>query len=480
VHRSTWPARIGLPLLVTIAAGAFAAPAQAATAGTAAVTGTTKVQYKAGKGKQNKVVVTRSGNTITIDDKVTVKPGKGCKAVKGDKTKVRCTTKRTPTRVGIYTYDRNDTVVNKTGLAMTADGGTGNDTLTGGPRGDSLRGDSGADRLYGLAGSDGLDGEEGNDRLYGADGNDHLDGSTGNDTLYGGNDHDYLTGMAGNDKEYGGAGVDLFWETSDPSGPDADLLSGGSGSDTVAYTSRSRSVTADADGVRGDDGARNEHDTIGTDVEVLSGGDGADRLVGTNRADVLVGARGNDTLIGGGGNDVLAGEQGRDHLNGGAGNDTLAGDDAAYGTPVADVLIGGSGRDKVSYSDYTKPVTVDLDGAARDDGQAGEHDTVGADVEDLDGGAGSDRLTGNAAANTIYPGGGNNIVHGGPGNDIIEGGDGRDRFYGEAGDDELSGQDDGQSDFADLLDGGANATAAGDICQAQLNDTAVNCERDRP
>ena len=56
-------------------------------------------------------------------------------------------------------------------------------------------------------------------------------------------------------------------------------------------------------------------------------------------------------------------------------------------------------------------------------------------------------------------------MHGGAGNDVIEGGDGRDRFYGDAGDDELSGADDGQSDVADLLDGGANATAAGDICQ---------------
>jgi hypothetical protein len=38
------------------------------------------------------VVITRSGNTITIDDRVAISAGKGCKKVKGDKTKVICTT----------------------------------------------------------------------------------------------------------------------------------------------------------------------------------------------------------------------------------------------------------------------------------------------------------------------------------------------------------------------------------------------------
>ena len=48
----------------------------------------------------------------------------------------------------MFTYDRNDSVVNKTGLGMTADGGTGDDKLYGGPAKDDLRGDSGNDRLY--------------------------------------------------------------------------------------------------------------------------------------------------------------------------------------------------------------------------------------------------------------------------------------------------------------------------------------------
>jgi hypothetical protein len=55
----------------------------------------TKVVVKAGSNQTNKVVITRSGRTVTVDDVVALKPGKGCRKI--DKTKVRCTTARTPT-----------------------------------------------------------------------------------------------------------------------------------------------------------------------------------------------------------------------------------------------------------------------------------------------------------------------------------------------------------------------------------------------
>lgn len=322
----------GAALLTMLSTGVLAAPAQAATAGVATVVESTKVRYKAAKGKQNRVVVTRSGNTITVDDKVAVKAGKGCRAVKGDKTRVRCTTKKAPTRIRVYTFDRNDSVVNRTGLGMTADGGTGADTLTGGPRSDTLRGGSGADKLYGLGGTDWMTGSDGNDRLDGGDGDDSLDGGFGNDTLVGRNGHDQLLGMDGNDKEYGGAGPDTFDQAYDPSLPDADLFAGGSGEDTVTYISRARAVIADNDGAKGDDGAKNEHDSIGTDVENIDGGDGNDRLTGNSARNVLRGLGGNDTLIGGGGDDALDGGTGKDHLNGGAGDDSLFGDDS-FGAP---------------------------------------------------------------------------------------------------------------------------------------------------
>jgi Ca2+-binding RTX toxin-like protein len=380
MSRSAWLTRVGVVLLAAGAVGWPAAPSLAAgTTGVASVYDVTKVKYSAGNNKTNSVVVTRSGNTITFNDRVKIKAGTGCKAVKGDSTKVKCTTKKAPTRVYVYLKDRDDSVVNNTGLSMTADGGTGNDSLTGGSRADTLRGQEGNDRLYGLAGNDVLDGYTGNDMLAGGDGNDSLTGWWGNDTLYGGNGDDTLQGLDGNDKEYGGAGADS-----------------------------------------------------------LFGGNGSDRL------------------------------------EGGAGDDALSGDDPRDGAVSADVMLGGPGRDQVNYQWYSKPVTVDLDGAARDDGQSGEHDTVGADVEDIAGGSGSDRLTGNAAANDITGWNGNDVIHGLGGDDVLDGLGGRDTVYGDAGDDLIFGQD--SPEAADRLDGGDNATA-GDECQPGTADTVVNCER---
>jgi serralysin len=76
----------------------------------------------------NRVVITRKGNVVTVDDRVEVKAGKGGKAVKGDKAKVRCTVKKGPTRVNVWLHDRNDSVENNSGLY----GGAGSDDLSAG------------------------------------------------------------------------------------------------------------------------------------------------------------------------------------------------------------------------------------------------------------------------------------------------------------------------------------------------------------
>ncbi|MBO3739531.1 calcium-binding protein [Actinoplanes flavus] len=356
MRRST---RFGAVLFTSLLGGlVVAVPAEAAAAGNARVSGT-RVLYTAAKGAQNRVVVTRSGNRITVDDRVAVKAGAGCKAVKGDRTRVVCRTTTAPTRIRIATGDRVDTIVNRTGLGMTADGGTGGDTIRGGPGADILRGGSGADRIHG----------------YGGD----------------------------------------------------DLIYGGTGGDS------------------------------------LNGGAGRDGILGE---------RGNDVLLGSSGDDFLSGELGSDRIDGGSGNDSLRGDEPGLGEPTADVIRGGPGRDSVIYSTYRNGVTVDLDGSARDDGQAGEHDTVGADVEDVYTGDGDDRLTGNASANRFDSGMGDDVLRGGAGDDVLIGLEGRDRIYGEAGDDEI-----GEWDLdADLLDGGSHVTL-GDRCIVSGPDTTVGCER---
>ncbi|MBG0568171.1 calcium-binding protein [Actinoplanes aureus] len=356
------PAAGGIAVLTLAAVAAVTSPAQAAGTGVASVTAATKVQYKAASGKQNKVVITRSGNTITIDDKVAVTAGKGCKKVNGDKTKVRCATATVPSRVTIYTEDRNDVIVNDSDIRMSAFSGSGNDTITGGLLGDKIQAGSGNDKA---------DGRSGKDTLW---------GMTGHDTLRGGIGDDQLFGFEGNDKLYGDAGAD-----------------------------------------------------------------------------------------------ILEGGLGRDHLDGGADHDLLRGDEPRRAL-AADVLLGGPGTDIVSYAGYTKRVVVDTDGVKGDDGQAGEHDTVGTDVESIFGGSGNDRIVGNAGNGSFSGGEGNDVIYGGAGVDSINGGDGKDKIYGGADDDYLDGGD-YETQVADLLDGGSNTSYGGDHCQKAKKDTLIGCEK---
>lgn len=331
MSRSLWPARAGVLLLPIFSGGILAVPAFAASAGVASVSGLTKVVYKAGSGRVNKVVVTRSGRVIIIDDRVAIKAGKGCKRIAGDKTKVRCTTSKTPTRVLVYLHDRDDSVVNKSSLGLTADGGSGNDRLTGGSLGDSLRGGSGNDRLWG---------GDGKDLLAGGDGSDQLDAGAGADTLDGGAGNDHLDGAAGPDRLQGGAGNDDMIGDDDPAKTSADVIYGGPGTDWVTYWYVNRAVTIDLDGSVRDDGQAGEHDTVGADVENAMGGPGRDYLTGNSRANWLYGSDGDDVAHGGGGDDYIDGGAGRDYLYGELGDDFLV-DIDSYSTDPVDTLDGG-------------------------------------------------------------------------------------------------------------------------------------------
>ncbi|MFI5936283.1 calcium-binding protein [Actinoplanes sp. NPDC051494] len=388
--RKLWSYRAGIASLIIISAGSVAGPAPAAASAGYATANSTKVTFTADHKAKNNVVVTRSGRIVTIDDRVAVKPGKGCKQVKGDKTRVRCTTTKAPTLVTIKLYDKNDTVVNKSDLKMNAEGGSGSDKLVGGPKADVLDGD------------DICDPSPGNDKIYGNGGNDRIDAGDG-----------------------------------------ADYVSGGDGNDQIV---------ADSDCV-------NARDRSGNDV--LHGNNGNDYLYGDNGADKLYGENGNDHLVGG---------AGADRIVGGAGNDQLSGDNNDRKV-AADVLLGGAGVDVVDYSAYTKMLTVDLDGANRDDGIAGEHDSLGSDIENLVGGSANDRLTGNKAANEIDGLAGDDIIRGGAGNDKINGWDGRNKLYGEAGNDTLR-----IAYGISLLDGGPNS----DVCVAKAEDNLISCETQLP
>jgi Ca2+-binding RTX toxin-like protein len=287
------------------------------------------------------------------------------------------------------------------------EGSDGNDTLTGSPSANRIDGSFGDDHLDGAAGDDELLGGPGLDALAGGPGDDvltdlddtpniltgsegndvlsgrgALDGGDGNDTLTGDSSDDVLTGGAGDDTLLGKEGADRL-----DGGGGADLMNGGDQTDWADYSSHASDVHVDMDSQVGDDGSPGEGDTV-KNVENLLGGDG---------------------------NDVLVGNAEQNTLEGGLGDD---------------VIKPGAGFDVVTYEDHVTPVHADLDGVSGDDGSAGEHDTLGGDIEWLVGGQGSDVLAGNGANNTLSGGKGDEVLRGLGGQDILNGDEGNDALDG--------------------------------------------------
>jgi hypothetical protein len=192
-----------------------------------------------------------------------------------------------------------------------ADGGPGNDRLTGGRRSDRLAGGPGTDRLDGGSGEDLLQGGPGADRLAGGRGDDRLQDGAGRDALFGGPGADVLEGGDG-----GGL-------------PSGDRLDGGSGRDRASYAASRRGVQVQLPS-RG----------------VAGPGAPADRL---RAMENVLGSPGDDDLEGDAGPNRLDGGGGRDRLSGGAGDDRLLQEplDGATGLASADVRC-GPGRDVVA------------------------------------------------------------------------------------------------------------------------------------
>jgi Ca2+-binding RTX toxin-like protein len=219
--------------------------------------------------------------------------------------------------VVFHGYDGNDRMTNGSSIALTADGGAGNDSFHGGSGADFLFGDEGNDTLFGFIGDDYLRGGVGDDTLYGGQHNDSLFGDAGNDRLYGEFGNDTLNGGAGNDTLVGGT---IIWSNM----TDNDTINGDDGDDSLI-------------GGQGDDWL-----DAGAGNDSLSGQDGNDVLFAQAGNDVLQGGQGDDFLFGQDGDDVIYGQENVDYLNGGAGNDYL---DGGHDN-VQDKLVGGSGVDR--------------------------------------------------------------------------------------------------------------------------------------
>lgn len=265
-------------------------------------------------------------------------------------------------------------------------------------------------------------------------------------TVHGGPGNDVISSGAGDDTLYGNDGNDTFLN---PAGDDgSDLLDGGSGIDVVDYSTRSGSLTITTSG-GADDGLSGEGDDVQSSVETIVGGGGDDTITGSSGPNTILGGSGNDVLSGGAAGTCA---EDLDTLNGGAGDDTL---EMGSSADCPDVVIGGGGTDVIDYGDRTNALVISLDTVAND-GENGEGDNVGRDVEVVLGGAGDDNISGST---------GGDELHGGPGNDTLRGLAGNDVLVGDAGDDTLnggSGDDEFLESGADTYYTGSPARGAGD------------------
>ncbi len=404
----------------------------------------------------------------------------------------------------------NDTLDGNSGANML-EGRLGNDLLNGGDGDDTLNGDFGANFLNQndtVGGDDTLNGGAGNDSLSGGAGNDYfvqdsayggdkIDGGIGIDTVdYSHSDingiaanlasgkvakyangyqkgvdtlrnietliatdfNDTLTGGGANALLLAGAGDDHFAMLVAAGN---DTLDGGSGLNTMEYSSAPSGAAVLIDFQAGTVSKYQNDRLIGVDVYTniasVTASGGADTLTGSDKNDILNGGAGNDVLNGGDGNDVLNGGAGNDVLNGGDGNDVLNGgtgndalnggngDDRFIQTSAAAVttIDGAVGSDTLDYSQLKGGISANL--AAYWDGPA--HSFIGI-VEKHTGSAlagtdtflNIDTLIGTAYNDTLTGGADPDMLQGEAGNDVLVGGwNNNDTLFGGSGNDTLSG-----------------------------------------
>ena len=335
-----------------------------------------------------------------------------------------------------------DDLIDAFGLTTHAallEGGSGNDTVTGGGAADSIKGD---------VGDDSLGGGGGNDVVYGGDGNDHIDGGADNDILFGDtgrvstdavngairstvgakDGNDTMTGGAGNDIAFGDGGNDLIGGDVDPAALDGagggDFLFGDGGSISAPGGVATFVRVTNPDGTV----------TFGTMVP-NPGGDPDPKFVPISLTDHQGG--GQDIVHGQGGQDVVFGGSGDDALDGGDQDDVIFGEsglDTVSGGGGADFIMGGTNDDRIfGYRDVTY-ANVDPDGGDTIFGQAGNDFIRGNRGDDLiQGNAGADIIFGDQDQDFILGQTEPDLIYGGPGRDFIDGGAANDISFGDDG-----------------------------------------------
>lgn len=302
--------------------------------------------------------VARNGNQLRVTANGPLAPGSDCAADGPNAANCALDFNATAGRyVVVWGDGGNDTISNGNAIVgargtVDANGGLGNDTLTGGDEDEMLfSGEGGADSLAGNGGHDALISEG---DAAGPGGGDYLTGGGGDDQLVTDN------ACAGH------------------------TLQGDGGTDIIGFARQSSVNTAWAgvyaklgEGTTSQpawaiDGVGNKSQpcadtTITGGGEILEGTNQPDILHGNNNANTIWGRKGDDTLHGNGGadkiyghqeNDILFGEAGPDWLYGGDGNDRLRAKDDP---PAADNELdcgGGEDPDEPAYDRGVDPAPV--------------------------------------------------------------------------------------------------------------------------
>jgi Ca2+-binding RTX toxin-like protein len=296
------------------------------------------------------------------------------------------------------------------------------------------------------------------ENLTGSNYNDTLIGREFVNILTGGDGDDILEGMAGADKLYGDAGSNSasYLHATATSG-----IIGITASLALPATNNGHAAGDEYFNIQNLIGSRFDDTLTGRDGEdnILTGGVGADILNGGtgtdtasyqgDSADIYVSLTtgpgsggeaqgdtyfGMENLIGGSGSDILIGKDGANTLNGGLGNDILE------GMAGGDNLIGGGGNNTASYEHAGTGVVASLDSRFTPwqdmNLTDSQYDTY-SDIQNLTGSSHDDILIGDEHSNILTGGAGNDTLYVDQGFDSGFGGDNNDTFYASSSSDNL-------------------------------------------